>query len=309
MRRALKAALEAGPAGRRPQPRPSRARGFTPAEEGRPGGHGEVACRQAQVDHQPRADDRRQAVAREDRRDQAGDPAVPRRSSARAADRRGAPRPAASSASPAAMNSGTGLNLLQKAEPDHYFDVGIAEQQAVLFAAGLAPAGQQARVRDLLHLPAARVRPDRPRRLPPGARRPRSRSTAPAWSATTARRTTASSTSPTCGRCRTSRSPRPRDEAPAQAPAAHRADPGAGRSACANPRGEGRRRGAALDPRGSSRSPSARASCCGRARGSRWSATATGVGKALEAADLLAEARPSRSRSPTRASPSRWTSS
>jgi 1-deoxy-D-xylulose-5-phosphate synthase len=41
----------------------------------------------------------------------------------------------------AAMNSGTGLNLLQKAEPDHYFDVGIAEQQAVLFAAGLTLEG------------------------------------------------------------------------------------------------------------------------------------------------------------------------
>ena len=41
----------------------------------------------------------------------------------------------------AAMNSGTGLNLLQKAEPEHYFDVGIAEQQAVLFAAGLALQG------------------------------------------------------------------------------------------------------------------------------------------------------------------------
>jgi len=38
----------------------------------------------------------------------------------------------------AAMNSGTGLNVLQKAEPAHYFDVGIAEQQAILFAAGLA---------------------------------------------------------------------------------------------------------------------------------------------------------------------------
>jgi 1-deoxy-D-xylulose-5-phosphate synthase len=41
----------------------------------------------------------------------------------------------------AAMNSGTGLNILQKAEPEHYFDVGIAEQQAVLFAAGLALEG------------------------------------------------------------------------------------------------------------------------------------------------------------------------
>jgi 1-deoxy-D-xylulose-5-phosphate synthase len=41
----------------------------------------------------------------------------------------------------AAMNSGTGLSLLQKALPDRYFDVGIAEQQAVLFAAGLSLQG------------------------------------------------------------------------------------------------------------------------------------------------------------------------
>jgi 1-deoxy-D-xylulose-5-phosphate synthase len=41
----------------------------------------------------------------------------------------------------AAMNSGTGLNILQHELPDHYFDVGIAEQQAVLFAAGLALEG------------------------------------------------------------------------------------------------------------------------------------------------------------------------
>jgi 1-deoxy-D-xylulose-5-phosphate synthase len=41
----------------------------------------------------------------------------------------------------AAMNSGTGLNILQKALPERYFDVGIAEQQALLFAAGLALEG------------------------------------------------------------------------------------------------------------------------------------------------------------------------
>jgi 1-deoxy-D-xylulose-5-phosphate synthase len=41
----------------------------------------------------------------------------------------------------AAMNSGTGLSILQKAMPDRYFDVGIAEQQAVLFASGLAIQG------------------------------------------------------------------------------------------------------------------------------------------------------------------------
>ena len=41
----------------------------------------------------------------------------------------------------AAMNSGTGLNILQKAMPERYFDVGIAEQQALLFASGLALQG------------------------------------------------------------------------------------------------------------------------------------------------------------------------
>ena len=41
----------------------------------------------------------------------------------------------------AAMNTGTGLVHLQKAMPDRYFDVGIAEQQAILFASGLALEG------------------------------------------------------------------------------------------------------------------------------------------------------------------------
>ena len=41
----------------------------------------------------------------------------------------------------AAMNSGTGLSILQRELPERYFDVGIAEQQAVLFASGLALQG------------------------------------------------------------------------------------------------------------------------------------------------------------------------
>ena len=41
----------------------------------------------------------------------------------------------------AAMNSGTGLNILQAELPERYYDVGIAEQHAVLFAAGLALEG------------------------------------------------------------------------------------------------------------------------------------------------------------------------
>src|SRR5450631_4475664 len=41
----------------------------------------------------------------------------------------------------AAMPSGTGLDIFQKAFPDRTFDVGIAEQHAVTFAAGLATEG------------------------------------------------------------------------------------------------------------------------------------------------------------------------
>jgi 1-deoxy-D-xylulose-5-phosphate synthase len=41
----------------------------------------------------------------------------------------------------AAMNSGTGLNIIQQELPGRYFDVGIAEQQAVLLASGMALQG------------------------------------------------------------------------------------------------------------------------------------------------------------------------
>ena len=41
----------------------------------------------------------------------------------------------------AAMPTGTGLNIFSKLHPDRYFDVGIAEQHATTFAAGLAKAG------------------------------------------------------------------------------------------------------------------------------------------------------------------------
>ena len=43
----------------------------------------------------------------------------------------------------AAMPSGTGLDLFGKAHPDRCFDVGIAEQHAVTFAAGLATEGMK----------------------------------------------------------------------------------------------------------------------------------------------------------------------
>jgi 1-deoxy-D-xylulose-5-phosphate synthase len=41
----------------------------------------------------------------------------------------------------AAMPSGTGTNVFQKAHPERFFDVGIAEGHAVTFAAGLATQG------------------------------------------------------------------------------------------------------------------------------------------------------------------------
>lgn len=41
----------------------------------------------------------------------------------------------------AAMPSGTGLDILQQEVPEHFFDVGIAEQHAVTFCAGMATQG------------------------------------------------------------------------------------------------------------------------------------------------------------------------
>ena len=41
----------------------------------------------------------------------------------------------------AAMPSGTGLKILEKAMPERYYDVGIAEEHAVLFACGMATMG------------------------------------------------------------------------------------------------------------------------------------------------------------------------
>ena len=41
----------------------------------------------------------------------------------------------------AAMPDGTGLSRFQKEYPDRFFDVGIAEEHAVTFAAGLAASG------------------------------------------------------------------------------------------------------------------------------------------------------------------------
>ena len=57
----------------------------------------------------------------------------------------------------AAMPSGTGLDLFEKKFPNRCFDVGIAEQHGVTFAAGLGCGGHEAVRHDLFHLPAARL--------------------------------------------------------------------------------------------------------------------------------------------------------
>ena len=185
------------------------------------------------------------------------------------------------------MNSGTGLNLLQKAEPDHYFDVGIAEQQAVLFAAGLALEGLkpvcaiystflQRAFDQIVHDVclqklnvvfamdrAGLVGDDGPTHH--GAFDIAYLRCLPNIVAHGAAR-----------------------RGDARAHAAHRADLRRRPDRAALPARRGRRRPAAA--RESRRSRSAPARSCARARArSRSSATARGVQKALEAADLLAE--------------------
>ena len=65
--------------------------------------------------------------------------------------------------SPPRCRSGTGTNIFQKKYPERFFDVGIAEGHAVTFAGGLATQGIRPVVRDLQHLPPARVRQRHPR--------------------------------------------------------------------------------------------------------------------------------------------------
>ena len=209
----------------------------------------------------------------------------------------------------AAMNSGTGLNILQKAEPDHYFDVGIAEQQAVLFAAGLALEGVkpvcaiystflQRAFDQIVHdvcLQELNVVFAMDRAGLVGDDGPTHHGVfdiAYLRCAAEHRRCMA-----------------PRDEAHARAHAAHRADCTTGPVALRYPRGEGvgvaaaRRRRVTPIEIGTRRGPAR-----GR-RASRWSATARGVAQGARGGRPARRARARRRPSPTRASPSRSTSS
>lgn len=59
----------------------------------------------------------------------------------------------------AAMTDGTGLKRFHNMFPERFFDVGIAEQHAVTFAAGLAAAGLKPILRCIL-LFTESIRPD-----------------------------------------------------------------------------------------------------------------------------------------------------
>lgn len=60
----------------------------------------------------------------------------------------------------AAMPEGTGLKLFHHLYPDRFFDVGIAEEHAVTFAAGLAAGGLKPYVMCLFVIPSESLRPD-----------------------------------------------------------------------------------------------------------------------------------------------------
>ena len=147
-----------------------------------------------------------------DRRDQAPGPPHLLRSVRRHHGEAGRLRSESVVAITAAMPNGTGLDRFQPHHPEKYFDVGIAEEHAVLFAAGLAAKGFKPVLRHLFHVSAARLRSHRARCLPAkppggllhGSRRP--------LRATTAPRTTAFSTSAICAAFRTWCTWFPKDE-------------------------------------------------------------------------------------------------
>ncbi len=72
----------------------------------------------------------------------------------------------------AAMPNGTGLDLFRPHHPKRYFDVGIAEEHAVVFAAGMATRGFRPVCAIYSTFLQRGFRSDRPRRLPAEAAGP-----------------------------------------------------------------------------------------------------------------------------------------
>lgn len=60
----------------------------------------------------------------------------------------------------AAMPGETGIDVFARTHPKRMFDVGIAEQHGVTFAAGMAASGLKRILRDLFNGPSAGIRPD-----------------------------------------------------------------------------------------------------------------------------------------------------
>ena len=168
---------------------------------GRPGGDGEVACRQAEVDRQrrPRA---RSGPSGSAARRQAGPaglhPGVRRRAGGRVPARRARDR------------DHGGDELGHRAEhPPARAARPLLRRRHRRAAGGpvrlrSGAAGLQAGRGDLLDLPAARLRPDRPRRLPAEPQRRVRHGPGRPGRRRRARPTTAPSTSPTCAACPTS---------------------------------------------------------------------------------------------------------
>ena len=121
----------------------------------------------------------------------------------------GSPRATKIIAITAAMPSGTGVDLFNKAFPDRTFDVGIAEQHAVTFAAGLATEGFKPFCAIYSTFLQRGYRPGGARRRHPEPAGRGSPSTARASSAPTAPPTPARSTTPISAACPTSSSWRP----------------------------------------------------------------------------------------------------